>query len=470
MSRVHFAEIRAAWRAWLSVSLVFVTVNASLTMTAMTYWTGYVATHEGKLEWLDSAYYTVSQTLIALFILLVALPVISSATGLVVDSRRGALARLALAGATPRQVRFTITSQLIAVSLASAAVGAVIAVVFTRSWITLTVIKNADEQDFVLLEPVISMIPIVCATALCVLTSIVAGFRQAHAASRIPPVEALRLSQAPVQHSWLKWSGWLKAMVLLLAVAASWVSVNFQVQNVYKETVSNLFILSYAQIFVWAGLLAVAAPVLVRPVTRAWTQLVPSQNPTWILARATVAARADRLYKSVVPVMFTFTIGVGALILGNSGMRTIANFMNIPDLEPPTLASYAYIFGLPLIIAFTAGVASLIMMSKQRDAELALLAIVGATPTQRIAAPIFEALIITVTAFLLSVIAVVPGVSFQAYAFIAAGLPWTAEIPWGVCAAIFAGGLVLTAMATVLPTLPSLRLPEPRVIARLVAE
>lgn len=470
MRRVHLAEIRSSWRAWLSVSLVFVTINASLTMTAITYWTGHVAVRDGRLEWLESAYYTVSQALITLFILLVAFPVISSATGLVVDSRRGALARLSLAGATPHQVRSTITSQLIAVSLASASVGAVIAVAFTRSWITFTAIENADETGFVLLEPVVSMIPILFATALCVLASIVAGFRQANAASRIPPVEALRLSQAPAQRPRLTWGGWLKAMLLLLVVAASWVSVNFQVQNVYKETVSNLFLISYAQIFLWAALLSVIAPVLVRPITRTWTRLVPISSPAWILARSTVSARADRLYKSVVPVMFTFTIGVGALVLGNSGMRTISIYMDMPDLKPPTLTSYAYLFGLPLIIAFAAGAASLIMMSKQRDAELALVAIVGATPAQRVTAPVLKALIITVTALLLSVIAVVPSIGFQAYAFIAAGLPWTAEFPWGVLTAIFTGGLILTAMATVLPTLPSLRLPEPRVIARLIAE
>ena len=220
MRRVHLAEIRSSWRAWLSVSLVFVTINASLTMTAITYWTGHVAVRDGRLEWLESAYYTVSQALITLFILLVAFPVISSATGLVVDSRRGALARLSLAGATPHQVRSTITSQLIAVSLASASVGAVIAVAFTRSWITFTAIENADETGFVLLEPVVSMIPILFATALCVLASIVAGFRQANAASRIPPVEALRLSQAPAQRPRLTWGGWLKAMLLLLVVAA----------------------------------------------------------------------------------------------------------------------------------------------------------------------------------------------------------------------------------------------------------
>lgn len=465
MKTIHLAEIRSSWRTWLNVSLVFVAINASLTMTTMTFWTGHVAVSQGRLEWLESSYYTVSQGFITLLILLVAFPVISSATGLVVDSRRGALARLSLAGATPHQVRSTITSQLIAVSLASATVGAVIAVAFTRSWINFTAAENVGEAGFVNLEPVISMIPILCTTALCVLTSVVAGFRRANAASRISPVEALRISQAPPQRPRHTWSGWMQAMVLLLVIAASWVSVNFQVQNVYEKTVSNLFLISFAQIFLWAALLSVIAPELVKPITRMWTRLVPTSSPAWILARSTVSARADRLYKSVVPVMFAFTICVGALMLGNSGMRTISTHMDMPNLELPTFASYTYLFGFPVIIAFAAGIGSLIMMSKQRDTELALVAIVGATPRQRVAAPVLEALIITVTAFFLSVIAVVLSIGFQAYAFSAADLPWTAELPWGVLTAIFVGGFVLTTVATVLPTLPSLWLPEPRVIA-----
>lgn len=471
MKQVHLAEIKASWRAWLSVSIVFLAINTVLCITALTVWTGQMAVNNGVLNWVDAGYYTISQMIIGLFILLVAMPIIGSMTGLVVDSRRGALARLALAGATPRQVRSTINSQLVVVSLATAVIGALISIVATIPWITFTSSTYSDEESFVLLDLVISPIPLLMAAGFTTIVSIIAGSRKAKAASLIPPVEALRLSQAPSRKPRVKWSGWIKIFLIALMVVASWVSVPFQVENFYKETVSNLFILSWAQIFIWGGLLSTIAPVLVTPLTRVWTRLIPSKSPAWILARSTVSARADRLYKSVVPVMFTFTIGVGAIAIGDTGMRTLTIYTGDAGIaDSMTLQHYAYLFGFPVVIAFCGGVASLIMMGKQRDAELALVAIVGATPKQRLAAPAFEALIITVTSLLLSLFAILPSLGFMAYAFLSAGLPWTLDIPWGIASAVFFGGLILTGMATVLPTIPASRLPEPRVIARLVAD
>ncbi|MFT3943759.1 MAG: FtsX-like permease family protein [Ancrocorticia sp.] len=468
MRRVQLAEIKASWRAWLSVSVVFIAINAALCITATLYWTGHVAVREGRIEWFDSVYYTASQGINAVFILLVALPVINSVTGLVVDSRRGALARLALAGASPRQVRSTITTQLVVVTLASAVIGAAITVIAARPWLIFT--ANMSDEGFIFLEPVLSPIPIVATTLACTLIAVVAGYRQANAASRIPPVEALRLSQAPPTRPRLKASGWVKTVLLALVIVISWLSVSIQVAHPYKETVSNLFILSLAQIFLWGALLSVIAPVLVIPMTRFWTHLVPSKSPSWLLARATVSARADRLYKSVVPIMFTFVLGVGALSVDETGMRTLKLALGLDDIEQANIWFYAYIFGLPLIIAFSAGVVSLIMMGRQRDAELALVGVVGATPKQRIWAPIFEAVIITGSALLLSLIAIVPSLAFQAYALVSMEFEWTLVVPWAVGACILSGGMVITALATVLPTIPASRLPEPRVIARLVAE
>ena len=63
-----------------------------------------------------------------------------------------------------------------------------------------------------------------------------------------------------------------------------------QLEHRYKETVSNLMVLGFFQVFIWGALLAVVAPVLVGPVTRLWTRLVPTRSPAWLIARATVAA------------------------------------------------------------------------------------------------------------------------------------------------------------------------------------
>lgn len=136
----------------------------------------------------------------------------------------------------------------------------------------------------------------------------------------------------------------------------------------------------------------------------------------------------------------------------------------------PGLDSFVTLFGLPLLVAFLGGVGSLIMMSRQRDAELALTGIAGATPAQRVSITLMEALILTGTSAILAAFVIVPSYAFQAWAFTAIGETWVPVFSFTSAMAALVGGFVLNAATTVLPTLPALRLPEQRVIARLVAE
>lgn len=470
MRRVHLAELRDSWSAWLGVSLAFIMVNATIALTVIIGYTGVAATLDGRLNLLSSTSWTLSQAMVLVFILFTAIPVIGSSTSLVVGSRRGSLARLALAGATPRQVRSTITVQLAVVSLLCAPLGDIIALIAVRPWIALMDYQARAEPSWVSLEPTIAWWPILLTNLWCVLVAVLAGRKQAKAASTIPPIEALRQSQAPPVRVRLRVGGWLTAILVAALVVVSFGSVPIQLEHRYKETVSNLIILGFAQVFIWGALLAVLAPILVRPVTRAWTRLIPSRSPAWHIARATVSARADRLYKSVVPVMFTFAIGVGSLTIVNSVIRTMAVSLGFLDLTLPMWDTFVLTFGLPLLIAFFGGVGSLLMMSKQRDAELALAGIVGATPTQRVVIPALEAVIITVTGALLSTVVIVPSLVFQAYSLTAAGLTHQLDLSAPLLIGSLLGGVVLTGLTTVLPTLPARHQPEPRVIARLIAE
>ena len=63
-----------------------------------------------------------------------------------------------------------------------------------------------------------------------------------------------------------------------------------------------------------------------------------------------------------------------------------------------------------------------------------------------------------------------PSLIFQAYSLSAAGLTYTLTMSAPLVLAALLGGVVITGLATVAPTLSAQRLPEPRVIARLVAE
>ncbi len=101
MLRLHLAELRDSWSAWLGVGLTFVVVNAALVIPALTLVSGLHAVDVGMIAQEDSSGYTIFQVIMILMTTCVGGPVIGSATGLVVGSRRGSLARLALAGATP---------------------------------------------------------------------------------------------------------------------------------------------------------------------------------------------------------------------------------------------------------------------------------------------------------------------------------------------------------------------------------
>lgn len=467
MLRVYLAELRDSWAAWLGVSLTFIAVNASLAVTALTAWSGLQAGLGKDLAM--TVYWSTTAGLSAGLILLVSVPVISSATSLVVGSRRGALARLALAGATPRAVRTTITTQLAAVSLACALIGDVIALAAGGAWMELNAYSTRDESWFVPVTLEFAPEPLLVVNLLCVALAVAAGARQARQASEIPPIEALRQSQAPIPTTRLGVRGWLGIVVICLAIAICIAVVPGQLALGNTDVVSNTFAASAMMVFLSCALLAAVAPVIVKPVTRAWTRLIPSQDPAWLLARATVGARADRLYKSVVPVLFTLVLGVAIPGIMDSGTRSVVD-SGLLGLTMPGWADLFSLFGLPILIAFCSGVGSLIMMSRQRDAELALAGIVGATPEQRVRIPAMEAAIITGTAAVLALFAIIPSYLFQGWAFTAIGLTYAPVFSYGLAAGILIGGLVLTALTTVLPTLPAMRLPAPRVIARLVAE
>lgn len=470
MRRIYAAELRDSWPAWLGVSCTFIAVNAALALTILTTSAGLATVPYSSDVLAAQSYWWTTGVSTVFLILLVAIPVIGSATGLVVSSRRGSLARLALAGASPAQVRRSISAQLVAVTLACAAIGDVIALALMSPWMMLQNYSARIEPWYVPIEPTVALVPMLVSNLVCALVAVVAGTRQAHAASNIPPVEALRQAQAPSPTSRLSAWGWLAIVGCLVLVAVSALTVLVQVAVGNRDVVSNVVMASCLQVFIWAALWAVAAKVVVRPLTQAWTRLLPWRDPVWLLARSTVSARADRLSQSVVPVMFAFAVGVGGLAIFDSASASSQAAAARDQLMMPGLDSFILVFGLPLLIAFMGGVGSLIMMGRQRDAELALAGIAGATPQQRLMIPLVEAVILTVTSVLIAVVVIIPCYIFQAWAFTTIGEIWVPvfSIPTAVIA--FGLGFLLTAATTVVPTMPALKLPEQRVVARLIAE
>lgn len=290
MLRLHLAELRDSWSAWLGVVLAFVVVNAALANPASILFSGIHATRTGQLDPLSSSGYTASQGLMILMVALLAY-------------------------------------------------------------------NQRDEDYFTVIDVHWSLWPFLGANVLCVLVALLGGRKHARRASLTPPVEALREAAAPPVRRGLGVKGWLKALVPALVIIATYAAIAPIVELSGKERISNLIILDVFQIFLWGFLLSALTPVLVGPVTRAWTRLVPSTRVAWVLARSTVTARADRARRSITPVMFAIGICVAELGLGDSMLASLeASGMHL-GLETGDVATFVMIAGPPLAVAFSGVIA-----------------------------------------------------------------------------------------------------------------
>ena len=467
MRQLHLAELRDSWSAWLGVCVAFIATNFTLALASLTLLTGVSAVQSGALDFWKSAAFTFGPGLNLFFCAIVGAVVIGSATSLVVDSRRGSLARLALTGATPGQVVSTIMSQLIVVSLACSVVGDALALIAFEP--TLRYLANDPGEPVAVPLAIYAAWPVLLANLFAVGLALLGGFKQARQASRIPSVEALRQATGDREERMTR-GRWVGSGLLLLIVVAAYGAIPALTAVRTKETFSNIFVLSMVILVLSAALLARIAPLVVGPLTRLWTRMVPSFDPSWDLARNTAVAKAARLIKSVIPVMMAMGLLFGMVAIGQSMQSSLYAMGENIELSGVNASAMLTFLGLPLLIAMAGGVGSLIMMSKQRDAELALSGIVGTTPGQRLAMPVFEGLVIGVTGALLSLLMVGASVVYLAVALPAADYVFAFSPSYLTFVISFVVCLAVTVAATLLPTLASLRKPEPKVIARLVAE
>lgn len=467
MTRLSVADLRDSWVSWLAVCLAFVVTNTMLVLSAILLTTASDPTTRGVLgedgAELLSAYGGMNIALSSL----VGVAVIGASTSLVVISRRGAIARLLLGGATPGQVTRLITTQIAIVSLLAGVVGDLGAVLSAQP--LLDIISRDRELALV----AVSVSPrVVLATNLAYMAlSVLGGLRQSRAASRIPPVEALRDAagtparrEGPVRTT-------LRALRFLVCVSLlvlAFPAFRALVPELGDEALQILMQITFVAIPITGLALTAILPWVCGGLTRTWTSAVPLRSASWHVARTAAIAKSDQLVRSIVPVMFAVGLLFGVMVVGETFQATLRR-LGGPELEGNSTTTLLSILGAGLAIAVAGSVGNLVMMSRQRSADLALVGVLGATPRQQVLVPALEAVIITVTASVLGlVMAVVSGALLTAG--LAILLPQAQlSIPWPILGWSVLVCLVIVTLATTVPVLRSLRQPPPRVINALVA-
>lgn len=466
MRALHIAEIRGSWRAWLSVSLAFVATSFALSAGAIVMASATNAFEEGRYDddLLMAVYAVVGMNLFVA--VLVSIGVLGAAAQLVVNSRRPAIARLALAGATPGQIRNTLSSQLALVAAVSSIAGNLLALALQMP--VLRFVGGAGDgmnpDDLHAVFPIKEM---AMASVGIVILALIAGIPVASRATRIPPIEALRQGNAepdPKVSTGTKVAfGFFMLIIVGITVGSLYA---FSLTDVQK---GDLIVMVALLVLVLMGLaMQRGAPLLMRPITKLWTALVPSKNPAWHFARHTVLARSTRLVRTVVPVMFAVGLSIGMLVIFEIFTQLIERKYGLEE-ESETLSGIVLLIGLAFIIALAGAIGNLLMMGRQRDAELALAGIGGATEDQQRAMVAFEGLIVGVTAVILGLIMagwaiVYTVVALTMYAEPAFGIDWVQTL------IVIVGALGLCVLATMLPALPTLRQPPQKVVARLIAD
>lgn len=466
MRTLIVSELRGAWTAWAGVLLGFVAMHAAILLGLLVWRSGSAAVAEGLLNRNDSAAITIIPLTNVALAVMVAFAVVSAATALVVEARRRALARLALAGATPRQLVGVMAAQLVAVTLAGAVLGTVVAVAALRP--ALVHLATGEGPGMLVPEPVVDPLLILAATLFSVLISMLGGLRSSIAASRIPPVQALRATPPPAIGG--RRRRLVGIVLLAVLIGILWAVLLAMIPGAGKEGASIAMHGSLVIILVMGWLLALASPWTVGVLTRAWTSLIPLRAGPWVMARETVVVRGDRLARSVVPVMFTVGLLFGITAIGRTTNAAIAARRLDFQLDGVSAAALAILIALPLMVSIAGGVGALWMMAAQRDADLALASIAGATTGQRIAIAALEGVVITVTAVIQGLIMSAVGLAMLLTGMARAGWPAPLRVPLADLAGVVMVTGAVIVLAVTLPALASLRRPPHRVVARLVAE
>lgn len=467
MIRLAVADLRDSWLSWLGVCLAFVVTNTMLVLSTTLLTTAGDPTAQQLLGADGSQLLSVYGISNISLSSLVGVAVIGASTSLVVVSRRGAIARLLLGGATPGQVSRLLTTQVAIVSLLAGVVGDLVALVSAQPLLDLI----SRDRGLALVPAVTSPVVLVATNLACMALCIVGGLRQSRAASRIPPVEALREAAGTTSRR----EGPVRTTLrgLLFLVYASAVAVTFPVfrasaPELGDDALGILMQLTMFAIPVTGLALTTILPWVCGGLTRLWTGAVPFRGASWHLARTTVIVKSDRLVRSIIPVMFSVGLLFGMMCVADTVVATLRT-LGMPELDGTSTTTLLTTLGSGLVIAVAGSVGNLVMMSRQRSAELALAGVLGATPRQQLLVPALEAVIITVTASMLGLVMATVSGALLTWG-LATLLPQAQlSLPWAVLGWSVLVCLVTVTLATMVPVVRSLRQPAPRVVNRLVA-
>jgi putative ABC transport system permease protein len=426
MIRLAIAELRTDIRLWGGPFLVALTAAAFVHIAAVYWWTLGTPAGAALIESFGS---TVDEARAGSYLVYVttaipAIAVLGSTSAATIHALSTRIARWRLSGALPAQVKRSVIIQVLVVNVAGAVVGVLVATPFLQPAIDLLVqmVTRTPQSIPVDNSPTAALLTIIASSLVCYF----AALRPAGRASRVPAVHAIRLTETPGRSmSVSRWIlGGILACLTLLQLAITGLLAATSTGDIGMAA-ENLTLTLYLGVLLLATI-AAFAPALVPALITAWTAIIPADASTpWFLSRHSAATHPAQTSAAVLPI--TVGLGLYGILFG-----VIATWQNALIAQGSTVQLNSldtYVMLTPAaVITLVGTIASVIMTTRKRVRDYALLRTAGANPGTLLAASLAHAIIYTLTAFALALTITAITVSAAALALTPSGAPFAPSI------------------------------------------
>ena len=430
MMRLVFSDLRDHAATWIGAFLVAVGCG---------YIGGWAVSIEASAETFD-VLRSVGSVVIA-FSSVAAVAVLALTANLTVDTQRRSYALWQLANMKPRLVSAVVLVQLVVVAVLGAMCGTLLTTITFSPlfpWVFGARVEYAQAVPRVGAASMPFVWLAVAGTFLC------GGLKGARSAGRTSPLAVLRESK-PRRAGMT----WMRVLLFAGLAIGAWQVAAIMIGSV-PGVVMNWSL--YLPILTTAGIAAVG-PLAFAAILKAWTSVVPqSRWNAWYVARHTARFGLSASTSVETPVMVGFGL-VAGIYSSVSVWAAWARLQGDADFNGIDFTTALLMFGGPILLCAIGAAVSVVMTSRSRTRDVALLIASGARPQTMLGAAVCEALIHAVTATLVGAAAVVASNATIAYAV---GLPLFANLAFGEGLVVSLAGFVLVLTATLVPTCAAL--------------
>lgn len=455
MIRLALAELRIDVRLWIGPLLVASLASAFVYLAAVYWWTLGTPSGAALIESFGS---TVDEARAGSYVVYVstaipAIAVLGSTSAATIAAFATRIARWRLAGATPRQVRAVVTVQVLIVNTIGTLLGIAITLPLRQAAVDLLV-RMVTRDDYTIPADG-TLAPALVALAGSTLVCYLASFAPARRAARIPAVHAVRDSVEASKT--MPVSRWIVAGILVFVLIQQVIVTVFAMQTLGADSGVES---AAATLALTLGVMMIAtigalAPVLVPALIRLWTAIVPPRfAPSWFIARHSAIEHPRQASTAVMPI----SIGIALYGILFGIIATWQNALHAAGLAGELNTIDTYVMLTPAaVIALTGSVASILLTTRARTRQYALIRTAGAQPRTIVGIALAEAVSYSITAIGLGLVVAYASVLTAAALLTATGLPATPLIGFRQMLILAGVGVIAVLISLLVPALGAIR-------------